>query len=242
MYSFETLLHASSDELLAIFAATRVGPLDDNDARREQIAQHLGIKVPQLLCAIGFNPSAPGQESICRALGYATFAALGTARNYAIIHDVYRALSINNILEIYAMLPRLSEPGSVRWSDLVLSRILNIESQLEETINPILIGGYKLEIRAIYEHNLASPDFVRERLSATHAVMRNIANENAIMLERGVIDPQAFLDCDGVSADEKRRAMFQGLIPPAVADHYIRQIASADEQRLFREALAGSNT
>lgn len=241
MYSFETLLHASSDELLAIFAATRVGPNDDHDARREDVAHQLGVKVPQLLCAIGFNAAAPGQESICRVLGYANFNGLVTARNYAVIHDVYRALSINNILEIYATLSRLDEAGA-SWSDLVLSRIINIESQLEETINPILIGGYKLEIRAIYENNLASPEFVRERLSAGHAVMRNIANENAIMLERGVIDPLAFLQHEGVSADEKRRAMFHGLVPPAIADHYIRQLHSEDEQRRFREAMAGSNS
>mgnify|MGYP005668903341 FL=1 len=118
----------------------------------------------------------------------------------------------------------------------------NIESQLEETINPILIGGYKLEIRAIYENGLASSEFVQGRLTPNHAVMRDVANENAIMLERGAIEPLAFLQCDGVSVDEKRRAMFRGVIPPAVADHYIRQIESADEQRLFREALSGSTS
>ena len=67
MYSFEMLLRSSSDELLAIFAATRVGPLDDDDARREQIAQQLGVRVPQLLCGIGFNAAAPSQPNVCRA-------------------------------------------------------------------------------------------------------------------------------------------------------------------------------
>ncbi|MGR8919327.1 MAG: hypothetical protein ACU85V_06895 [Gammaproteobacteria bacterium] len=241
MYSFDVLLRASSDELLAIFAATRVGPLDDHDARREQIAQQFGVRVPQLLCALGFNAATPQQQNVCQALGFADFGGLAAARNYAFIHDVYNALSINNVLEVYAVLNRLDEPG-MSWSDLVLTRMNNIESQLEETINPILIGGYKLEIRAIYENNLASPEFVRGRLTANHAVMRDIANENAIMLERGAIDPLAFLECEGVSADEKRRAMFQGLVPPAVADHYIRQIGSEEEQRRFREALSGSTS
>lgn len=239
MVSFEMLLRASSDELLAIFAATRVGPLEDTDGRREQIAQQFGVRVPQLLCSIGFNPSTPTQTDVCRALGFSDFSGLAAERNYAFIHDVYRALSINNILDIYSTLARLQEQDMV-WSDLVMTRINNIESQLEETINPILIGGYKLEIRAIYENNLASPEFVTGRLSPNHAVMRDVANENAIMLERGAIDPTAFLEAEGVSADEKRRAMFQGLVPPAVADHYIRQIKSEDEQRRFREALSGS--
>lgn len=236
MYSFETLLHASSDELIAIFAATRVGPLDDKDARREQIAQQLGVKVAQLLCAIGFNAEVPRHEGIHRALGFSGFAPLATARNYAFIHDIYQSLSINNVLEIYGVLNRLNEAGT-DWSDLVMSRITSIESQLEETINPVLIGGYKLEIRAIYETRLASQAFVAGRLTPNHKVMRDLAGENAIMLERGAIEPMAFLTAPGLDADEKRRAVFQGHVPPAVADRYIRSLESEDEQRSFREAL-----
>lgn len=239
MYSFETLLRASGDELLAIFAATRVGPLDDHDVRREQIAQQLGVRVPQLMCGLGFNAAAPKQESVCHVLGFADFPAFVAARNYAFIHDVYHALSINNILEIYAVLNRLNEPDT-EWADLVFTRMNNIESQLEETINPILIGGYKLEVRAIYENSLASADFIQSRLNPNHKVMRDIASENAIMLERGAIDPSTFLEHGGLSMDEKRRAVFQGLIPPAVADHYMRQISDPEEQQKFREALAGS--
>jgi hypothetical protein len=237
MYSFETLLHAASDELLAIFAATRVGPLDDHDVRREQIAQQLGLRVPQLLCGVGFNASVPRHDGLLRVLGFATFEALATARNYAFIHDVYRALSINNILEIYSAVRRLQETGT-QWADVVLSRMTNLESQLEETINPILIGGYKLEVRAIYENALASAEFIRGRLTPNHAVMRDIANENAIMLQQGAIEPLAFLQCAGLSSDEKRRALFQGLIPADIAERYIRTLPSLDDQRTYRDALA----
>jgi hypothetical protein len=239
MYSFETLLHASSDELIAIFAATRVGPFDDNDARREQIAQQLGLKVPQMVCGIGFNAAVPDHENIHGVMGYGGFEGLATARNFAFIHDTYQSLSINNILEIYGVLNRLHEAGT-DWSDLVLSRITSIESQLEETINPVLIGGYKLEIRAIYENKLASNTFINGRLTPNHAVMRDIANENAIMLERGAIEPMQFLENEGLSADEKRRVIFQGLIPAPIADRYIRKVESEEERRLFQEALDSS--
>ncbi len=242
MYSFETLLHAGADELLAILAATRVGPLDDDDARREQVAQQLGLRVSQLLCSVGFNVAVPRQESprqenIYRVLGYAGFQGLAAARNFAFIHDVYRDLSINNILEIYSVLNRLDEPGA-HWADVVLTRMTNLEAQLEETINPILIGGYKLEIRAIYEQHMASAEFIRGRLTPNHAVMRDIANENAIMLEQGAIEPMAFLQCAGLSNEEKRRAIFKGLIPPAIAERYIRLVEPDEEQRLYRDILA----
>lgn len=236
MFSFDTLLRAGADELLAIFSATRVAADIEADLRREQLAQQLGLRVPQLLCALGFNAAVPALEAVHRALGFSQFEALARARNYAFIHDVYRALTINNIVEIYAAVARFSEPGT-DWSELVLTRVTNLESQLEETINPILIGGYKLEIRAIYDNRLASTAFVQGRLTPHHAVMRDLANENSLMLERGAIEPLAFLECQGLSLDEKRRAVFQGLIPPLVADHFIRQLDSVEERLRFREAL-----
>ena len=239
MFSFETLLHAGADELLAIFSATRSSAAMDSDVRREQVAQQLGLRVPQVLCGLGFNGAVPRLESVWRALGYSTIGALVAARNYAFIHDVYLALSINNIVEVYCALQGLAEPGTY-WPELVLTRIANLESQLEETINPILIGGYKLEIRAIYDNRLAAQEFVRGRLTPSHAVMRDIANENALMLERGAIEPLAFLQSSGLSFDEKRRAVFLGLIPPLVADRYIRQIESQEERLRFREALGSS--
>jgi len=35
--------------------------------------------------------------------------------------------------------------------------------------------------------------------------------------------------------------VFQGLIPPAIADHYIRQVESTEERLRLREALASSS-
>ena len=236
VFSFDTLLHAGAEELQAIFSATRVAADMDADLRREQLAQQLGLRVPQLLCGLGFNAGVQALEAVQRALGFSHFSALVAARNYAFIHDVYRALTINNIVEIYAAVARFAEPGT-HWPDLVLTRINNLEGQLEETINPILIGGYKLEIRAIYDNRLASPAFVQSRLTPNHAVMRDLANENALMLERGAIEPLAFLEAPGLSLDEKRRAVFKGLIPPLVADHFIRQLESVEERLRFREAL-----
>jgi len=99
VFSFDTLLRAGADELLAIFSATRSTESLDADLRREQLAQQLGLRVPQLLCGLGFNAAVPGLEAVQRALGFTHFEALVAARNYAFIHDVYRALTINNIVE-----------------------------------------------------------------------------------------------------------------------------------------------
>ena len=239
MYSFETLLHAAPDELLAILSATRVGPLDKRDARREQIAQQLGVKVVELVCAMGFNGAVAEDASFCRVLGYGSYDDLIAARNYAFIHDVYSALSINQVVEIYPVLRRLQADTS-QWSDLVALRIASIEDQLEETINPILIGGYKLEIRSIYENKLADEAFVSGRLGPNHAVMRDMAGELSNMLEQGAIEPRSLLAAPGVSLNEKRRVVFQGLIPAPDVQRFINTLESDDERAGFREALEGS--
>ena len=193
-----------------------------------------------MLCGIGFNAAVPEHESVHRVMGYSGFEGLATAHNFAFIHDVYHSLSINNILEIYGALNRLNEAGT-DWSDLILSRITNIKSQFEETIDPVLIGGYKLEIRAIYENRLASNRFINGRLTPNHAVMRDVANENAIMLERGATEPMEFLETSGLSTDEKRRVIFQGLIPAPIADRYIKKVESKEERRFLREVLDSSS-
>lgn len=200
------------------------------------MAQQFGLKVPQMLCAIGFNAAAVEERGMLQVLGFAGFDALAATRNYAFIHDIYQALSSNNVLEIYACLSRLHESGN-DWSDLVVTRVASLESPAEETINPVLIGGYTLEIRAIYENGVAASGFVMGRLTPNYAVIRDIANENRIMLERSAIEPEAFLNCAGLLADKKRRAVFQGLIPAPVADRYICQVKSEEERALLRQAL-----
>jgi hypothetical protein len=223
MYSFETVL---------------VGPLDDKDAQREQIAQQMGINVTQLVCSFGFNPDALKLAGVVNALGYASVSALVGERNYLFIHDRYHGLTINNILDIYSVIGRSRDDVNV-WSDLVMSRLTNIEGQLEETINPVLIGGYKLEVRAIYEQHLASSEFVDARLQAGYEVLRDIANEAMIMLETKAITPEQFIASTNVTIDEKCRGVFQGLITQGVVESHVSGAVEEAEKRRLLEALEG---
>ena len=154
-------------------------------------------------------------------------------------YDRYRALSISNVVEIYAALGR-SAGGAGEWSDLVMSRLNNIEAQLEETINPVLIGGYKLEVRAVYEHRLASSSLINARLDANYAVLRDITNESMLMLEVRAVAPGAFLRHPGVGIDEKARAVFQNLIPRAELESYLDERPDGDPDGRLRAALQGA--
>ena len=232
MQSFE------SHGLSAIFSPLRGKLRGEGEARRTQLAQLLGLNVAQLVCGVGFNAEFSRIPDLPRFIGFASRDAMLAERNYVFVHDRYRALSVSNIVEIYAALAK-SPGGPGEWSDLVMSRLNNIEGQLEETINPVLIGGYKLEVRAVYENRLASPALINARLDPNYAVLRDITNESMIMLEINAIAADAFLRHPGVTVDEKARGLFQNLIPREAVASYLAEHPEADPERKLATALAG---
>jgi hypothetical protein len=167
------------------------------------------------------------------------YEALAGERNYTLVHDRYSNLSVSDILEIYRMLGDDVAHRST-WSDLASTRLFTIEAQLEETINPILIGGYKLEIRGVYESNLASPAFVRLRLEPNWTVLRDIANECVNMLTSNAITQAEFIRSDGLTVREKSRMILQGLLDKETVDSYLSEIGNSEDAASLREALAAA--
>jgi hypothetical protein len=206
--------------VIAEFSALKGIKKGDVETRREQIAGMVGLNAAQLVCGVGFNGAVNRVLNLARFLGFASTEALIAERNYAFIHDRYRSLGINDVLEIYAVLGR-AEANRPEWADLIISRLNNVESQLEETINPVLIGSYKLEVRAIYENRLAAPAFLNVRFDRQYAVLRDITGESLLALESGIMNPLTFLEHPGLTVEEKSRAVFQRLIPKAVAEQYL---------------------
>ncbi|MGD9600806.1 MAG: hypothetical protein AB7O21_03760 [Gammaproteobacteria bacterium] len=239
MQTFESLIRAPAQTLVQIFLPLRERMRGDGEARRAHLAQLLGLNVAQLVCGVGFNASLPRVPDLVRFLGYPHPAALLAERNYLFIHDRYRSLSVNDIVEIYAALGAVPE-ASAEAGDLVISRLAELEAQLEETINPILVGGYRLEVRGIYESHLAVPVLVNSRLGAEYAVLRDITNESMIMLETGAVAPADFLRHPGVTAEEKSRAIFQRLISAQEVDRYLAENPEAPEAPQLRTARGGA--
>lgn len=239
MYSIESLLHASRGELGEILASTRVAPQGDQNARRVRIGQALGLNSAQLVCGIGFNPCLEDYPTAVHFLGFSSFEALAGKRNYTLVHDRYSNLSVNDILEIYVLLGTDEERRSV-WSDLASSRLITIEAQLEETIKSILIGGYKLEIRGVYENSLASPSFVHLRLDPNYAVLRDIGNECANMLTSKSISPAEFIRSRGLTARKKSRMVLQELLDKQTVADYLAESGDAEDAASLREALSAA--
>ena len=239
MNTIEQLLNASQTQLGTILASAKVPPQGDPNARRDNIAQALGLKTGQLICGVGFNPVLADYPTAIHYLGFNSLDALAGERNYLLIHDRYHELSVNDILEIYKVLGKHPSQRD-RWADLIITRLATIEGQLEETINPILIGGYKLEIRGIYEHGLASEALLQNRLAKENQVLRDIANEAAVMLETGACDAARLLSESGLSIEEKTRLVGQGLISSADAKAFINSHGGQDAENLAA-ALTAEN-
>jgi hypothetical protein len=239
LYSIESLLHADRNKLGEILASTRIAPQGDQNARRTRIGQALGLNAAQLVCGIGFNPALENYPTAVHFLGFSSFEALAGERNYTLVHDRYSNLSVNDILDIYTVLGSDEQRRTV-WSDLASSRLMTIEAQLEETINPILIGGYKLEIRGVYENHLASPSFVHLPLDPNYAVLRDIANECVNMLTSKSISPAEFIRSRGLTPREKSRMVLQGLLDKQTVTDYLAESGDAEDAASLREALAAA--
>ncbi|MFT4562321.1 MAG: hypothetical protein ACI9BW_002065 [Gammaproteobacteria bacterium] len=222
-----------------MLASTRVAPQGDQNARRTRIAQSLGLNAAQLVCGLGFNSALAQYTTAVHFLGFSSFESLAVERNYTLVHDRYSSLSVNDILDIYTILGNDKARRS-GWADLASSRLITIEAQLEETINPILIGGYKLEIRGIYENNLASPAFVRLRLDPNYAVLRDIANECVNMLTSNSISQADFIRSQGLTPREKSRMVLQGLLDKQTVNDYLAERGDAEDAAILREALASA--
>ncbi len=233
--SFEQLIRANGPTLVAIFGPLRERIKGEGESRRVQLAQLLGLNQTQLVCGVGFSPQLPRVSDLVRFLGYANEAGLFAERNYLFIHDRYRSLSVNDIVEIYGALGAAGAPSGA--TDLVISRLNTLEAQLEETINPILIGGYKLEIRGIYENHLASAALVNSRLTAEYGVLRDITGEAMIMLETQAITAADFLRHPGVTAEEKSRALFQRLVSATAIEDYLAELPNAPDAEPLKLAL-----
>lgn len=235
--TLDSLLRASGQSLVNIFVPLREQVQGAGGARRTRIAQLLGLSEAHVLCGVGFNPFAGRVRDLARFLGYADHDALLAERNFLFIHDRYRQLALDDILALYAALG--TQLDATRGaSDVAISRLNRLEAQVEETINPILIGGYKLELQAIYRHRLAPLAFVEARLGGDHRVLRALTGEGTLMLTQGLVSPARFLRHAGISQDEKLLALAEGQLTPSDVDSYLAERPRAEDAEALKAALA----
>lgn len=213
MTSFREILTASGEELDKIFHVHEYAGKTPGDREKiEKITKNLKLSSAQLILAIGFNPNSINIKEIPLILGYKSIDEIVNERNNLFINDIYRKISLENILTLYSTVK--DHPEILRVMQYMIeSRLQSIESRIEETVNSVLIEKYKAEIKSIYLDNIASIDFAEKRLDKIDSGFRALLNEVSTITESKLIPAGDIFFRDTILPEEKRKLLNKGLIP-----------------------------
>ena len=210
MASFKEILHFSDVELLQLFYkygnANKVG-----EDRTEMIAIDLKLREAQLVCAVGFNKTLKTLPELPAILGFESYDNLVNLRNEFFTTDIYKLITLDNILSIYSnMKDDLKSKQIMEY--LLASRLETIEKRIEETVNSLIIEKYKEEMRAIYSDEIVSIDFVETRLDKSDSGFRALLNEVTLIVEHKIIPAGDIFFRETILPQEKRKLLDKGLI------------------------------
>lgn len=241
MASFSDILTAPQEELVRMFFNFRGEQTNEESSRVTLVAKNLQVRTAQLICAIGFNPQARELVEIMPILGYESIEALNSDRNEYFTTDIYKQLTLDNILSIYTAIKDDDEFQQV-MPYLIKSRLVTIESRIEETVNSMIIDKYKAEIRAIYSERIVNIEFAEERLDHVDSGFRALLNEVTIITESKMIPAGDIFFRETVLPEEKRKLLNKGLIPDELIQARLEDdAASASEKQMLYEFLKTKN-
>ena len=212
MANFNKLIRSPGEELVKRFYAFNDLKGKENEKRIEVIAKKLGLRPEQLIVATGFNPAFRDLPELLPILSCQSIDELNQQRNELFISDIYKKLSLNNILAVYNVVR--SDPSTMQVMQyLMAQRLETIEARIEETVNSVIIEKYKTEIRAIYSDGVADIDFAEKRLDKLDSGFRALLNEVCIITENRIIPAGDIFFRDTILPEEKRKLLNKGLIP-----------------------------
>jgi len=211
MASFKEILRFSDVELLQLFY--KYGSSDKTaEDKTEAIAIDLKLREAQLVCTVGFNKALKTLPELPAILGFKNYDDLINLRNELFITDIYKLLTLDNILSIYSNMR--DDLGSKQIMEYLLaSRLETIEKRIEETVNSLIIEKYKEEMRAIYSDGIVGIDFVETRLNKSDSGFRALLNEVTLIVENKIIPAGDVFFRETILPQEKRKLLDKGLIP-----------------------------
>ena len=211
MASFKEILNSNEEELLQLLYRFNVSTESSED-KAEAIGMKLKLREAQLICAIGFNESTRNLPEIPPILGFDNYDALLNSRNEFFTTDIYKLVSLDNILSIYSVVK--NDVANKQIIEYLLSnRLESIEKRIDETVNSLIIDKYKEEMRAIYSDGVVGIDFVENRLELSDSGFRALLNEVTLIVENKIIPVGELFFRDSILPQEKRKLLHKGLIP-----------------------------
>jgi len=216
MASFKEILNSNEEELLQLLYKFNVST-ESSDEKAEAIGMKLKLREAQLICAIGFNESTRNLPEIPPILGFDSYDALLNSRNEYFTTDIYKLVSLDNILSIYSVVK--NDVANKQIIEYLLSnRLKCIEKRIDETVNSLIIDKYKEEMRAIYSDGVVGIDFVENRLELSDSGFRALLNEVTLIVENKIIPVGELFFRDSILPQEKRKLLNKGLIPRSLIE------------------------
>ena len=235
MSIFDDILNENEEELLQRFYKFRT--TDTRGLSLEDLAAVFKLRKEQLICAYGFNPVSRYLVEVLPVLGFATWNELVQERNNIFTTDIYKRLALENVLKIYEKVRTDSATLQV-MQYLLHHRLEKIESEIESTVNSMIIERYKTEMRAIYTTGIANIDFTEERLNRQDSGFRALLNEVIMIVESRIIPVGEIFFRDSILPQEKQKLLNKGLIPKELIQSRINDASiSADERKILGEYL-----
>lgn len=236
MSAFDDILSESEEALLLRFYKYKQ-PGTGNPATMTVITETLKLRQEQLICAFGFNPASKYLTEVFPILGYATFNELAQERNNIFTTDIYKRVSLDNILKIYEKIQ--SDTYSLEVMQYLLrTRLERIEGEIESTVNSMVIEKYKSEMRTIYSLGIANIDFAEERLNKPDNGFRALLNEVSMIVENRLIPVGEIFFRDTILPREKQKLLNKGLIPKELIQSRINdETINTEEKKILNEYL-----
>ena len=211
MSIFNEIITAEEEELLQQFYKHSNNATSSGN-QLAQLSKKFKLHPEQLLCAVGFNLNVRFLPELLPVIGFATYNELVQERNNIFTSDIYKRLSLDNVLKIYSVVKNDSETLQV-MQYLLRTRLERVENRIEATVNSLVIDKYKAEIRAIYNDGIASIEFAEERLNKSDCGFRALVNEVSVIVESKMIPAGEIFFRDSILPEEKRKLVNKGLIP-----------------------------
>ena len=235
------ILQASEEELVNRFYKFK-DDVTSMGNRLQAIAKRLGLRSEQLALAVGFNPHARFLTEVLPILGYATFEELVKERNEIFINDIYKRVTLDDVLAVYSLVKK--DPGTQQVMQYLLKQRLDrIEQRIEETVNSLIIDKYKAEMRAIYSDGVATIEFADERLNRTDSGFRSLLNEVSVIVDSKLIPAGDIFFRDTILPEEKRKILAKGLIPAELVKTRLEdENTSTEERQVLLEYLKSNRS
>jgi hypothetical protein len=235
MISFTEILTASDADLVKTFYKIDSDPNDDFIIRINKVAAQLDLNHTQLVCALGFNKHIRDLSDIFSTLGFRSYKLLSYRCNELFSTDTYNQLPIDNVLDIYS--ERLEDQeilDSLR--EILVTRLMNIEVDLDKSEDPAHIFSYRMEVQSIYTAGIVGKEFAETRIEKDIGKFRKFSGEVGVYIDMEFFPPSNLFFENNLSPEEKVELIESNHITPDMVKNRLQNRDISEEERDLLEA------